>query len=167
MGDLVILRNLIRAVSLCGQCVEAGDIFHKVAFGSQFECISTRATNAINIKAIVLTFEFLSDRTARACVGTAGALEGFARRYARLLRNFAHIEVKSSEIAICHRSLQSAYRLAKVHSIGAGPKAAGWSSRSTRSASSVFRNRQKRPVAARQVASCKQKADASSMSCPR
>ena len=32
MGDLVVLRNLIRAVSARGQSVEADSIFRKVAF---------------------------------------------------------------------------------------------------------------------------------------
>ena len=93
-------------------------------------------------------------------------MEGFARWYTRLLRAVVRIDVKDSEFILFHRALQTVYRLAKTHSVGADPMTSDWLSRSTRSATSVFSDRLKRSIAIRQAVSRKRKADASSKVSP-
>ena len=95
---------------------------------------------------MVLTLEFLGIRPIRACVGGADSVEWYARRYSRLLRTVVHIDVQDGPFILAHRSTQTIYRLAKSHSAGAVRGDSDCVSRSTRPASSVYRDRLERAI---------------------
>ena len=74
-----------------------------------FECVIARVSSAINIKAIVLTFEFLGVRSITACAGSATSIEGFTRWYSRLLRTVVHIDTKDDSFRLFHRAMESIF----------------------------------------------------------
>ena len=119
-------------------------MFRSVSFESQSECIIARATSAVDIKALVLTSEFLGIRSVVACAGTADTAEGFTRWYSRILRTVVHIDVRTSEFALYRSVTQSIYRLSKAHLADASRKGLDCVARATRPASTAFHDRLKR-----------------------
>ena len=157
MGDLVVLRNLIRSTSIRDESVSTDCAFRSVAFECQFECIVARATSAVNIKTMALTLEFLGIRSIIACAGSSDTSEGFTRWYSKILRTVVRIDVRSNEFTSFRSVAQTIYRLAKAHLADANLRGLDCVARATRPASSAFRDRLKRTIAARQVYTSKQK----------
>ena len=76
--------NLIRAVSARGQSAEADAIIREIPFGSQFGCINTcrKYNKHQSCRANIRVF---GGTSVRICVGAAETVDGFTRRYSRLL----------------------------------------------------------------------------------
>ena len=127
MGDLVVLRNLIRPTAICDHSIDTDALLRKARFGSKpclypvgyqplcFECAIARLSSAVNIKEVALTFEFLGVRSINACAGSSTSLEDFARRYSRLLRTVVHIDTKDDSFRLFHRATQAIFRLSTSH----------------------------------------------------
>ena len=165
MDDLVLLRNLIRSTAICDRSIDTDALFRKVRFDSQpcwypvgyqplcFECVIARVSSAVNVKAIVLTFEFLGVRSITACAGSATSIEGFTRRYPRLLSTVVHIDTKDDSFCSLHRAMLAIFRLS-TSNVNATP-CPEWIDRSTRPSSSVYSDRLKRQIAVRGAPSSK------------
>ena len=99
---------------------------------------------------MVLTLEFLGIRPIRACAGEADSDEGYTRWYSRILRTVVYIDVRDDSFILLHRAMQTIYRLAKSHDVGAVRGESVCVSRSKRHASSLHHDRLERTISIRQ-----------------
>ena len=83
-------------------------------------------------------------------MGAADSVDGLTRRYSKILRTVAHIDLKDDQFILAHRAMQTIYRLGKCHTAGACRDDSDCASRSARPASSVFRDRLGRAISFRQ-----------------